>query len=1036
MRRAIAVCGGAEVKTIGDAIMAQFDSAVSALDCAVLMQQANLRDNARSDLPIEMRVGVSMGEVAEVDGDVHGLPVVEASRLCAAADGGEVLVADVVRHLAGSRSTHTFVPRPALELKGFPDPVDACEVLWRDAEVAAVWLPRRLVDAARSSCVGRELELEVLQEAWASITPGRRRLALVSGEPGIGKTRLVAELASTAEDATIAYGWCDQDTSAAYFPWSTVVRSLTRSHPDVLAGVAPSLATEIHRLVPELGADDLPVVGDASITRLHLFDALDTFLGAVSARQSLLVVLDDLHWADAGTLAIIRHLLRSDRGEPLLIVGTYRDTDLDRTHPLASSLHDLLREPGTVRVSLSGLGRDSVGILIADRAGHPASKEFVDLIFDETEGNPYFTEEVLAHLAESGAMHEDAHGDWVNTVPVADVGVPEGIRDALGRRLSRLPVETNEVLAVAAVVGREFDVGVVGDVLSLSRLDIIERLEPALDAGLVLQRSGNSVGSFAHALVRESLLGELRSTRRTRLHWLVGRALASRAGVAPAVVAHHLCEGALAGDVGEAVSAALTAAAAADQLGAMEDAFAWSERAIEVLDDATEKYPELYNRALYNRGFAGLFSQSLDRVSGDLATATSLALDRSDHVLAVRALAQTIRRAGFIPAEVEALAARAVDETPPGSDLAAVARGLRAFLAATHGRPFDVADAEAAVDALDTAIPLELSWHIRDCFLDLLLGLPDIDRCRDVHLSTLALGERHKSPLMIGLATLGLGYMAARRADRTTMNTAAQRVRSTVRGGLWNVVHVFDISLALADGRLDDAELLIHDASALVGPETPLAYMFAYEAGVLDHLRGRHEITTDAPKHPHGAEYLSPKSELARQSARNGDWGTAIATLTTLMPHSLDELLTPLPIINVLAGLAEAAGIVRDADRAAMLIPALQPYADQMAIGHCACELKLPVSSLAGRLKALTGDPDGGVSDGEAGLELVQSLHTPLLEADTSIALADVLLLRGHENDVVRARALLTEAVSVSKSCGAYGVADMGQRLLDTASLP
>ena len=258
MRRAIAACGGAEVKTIGDAIMAQFDSAVAALDCAVMMQQAMERDNARSAVPIEMRVGVSMGEVAEADGDVHGLPVVEASRLCAAADGGEVLVADVLRHLAGSRSTHTLVSRPALDLKGFPDPVDACVVLWRDEEVAAVWLPRRLVDAARSSCVGRELELEALQEAWASITTGRRRLVLVSGEPGIGKTRLVAELASTAEDATIAYGWCDQDTSAAYFPWSTVVRSLTRSHPDVLAGVAPSLATEILRLVPELRADDLP----------------------------------------------------------------------------------------------------------------------------------------------------------------------------------------------------------------------------------------------------------------------------------------------------------------------------------------------------------------------------------------------------------------------------------------------------------------------------------------------------------------------------------------------------------------------------------------------------------------------------------------------------------------------------------------------------------------------------------------------------------------------------------------------------------
>ena len=961
MRRAIAACGGAEVKTIGDAIMAQFDSAVAALDCAVLMQQAMARDNARSDLPIEMRVGVSMGEVADADGDVHGLPVVEASRLCGAANGGEVLVADVVRHLAGSRSTHTLVPRPALDLKGFPEPVDACEVLWREEEVAAVWLPRRLVDAGRSSCVGRERELELLQDAWASVTTGRRRLALVSGEPGIGKTRLVAELAATAEDSTIAYGWCDQDSAAAYFPWTTIVRSLARSHPDVLVAVAPALAAEIHRLVPELGSGDPRVAGDASFTQLYLFEAIDTFLAAVSAREPLLVVLDDLHWTDAGTLAIIRHLLRSDRAEPLLIVGTYRDTDVDRTHPLASSLHDLQREPGTVRVSLSGLQRDSVGALIADRSGYAASEEFVDLIYDETEGNPYFTEEVLAHLVESGAVVKNVHGDWVNTVPLSDVGVPEGIRDALGRRLSRLPVQTNEVLSVAAVVGREFDLVVVGDVLSLALLDVIERLEPALDAGLVHLRAGNSVGSFAHALVRESLLGELRSTRRTRLHWLVGRALASRVGVAPAVVAHHLCEGALAGDVGEAVTAALAAAEAADQLAAQEDAFGWSARAIEVLGDAADQYPELYSRALYSRGHARAFSRSPEDSSSDLATATSLALDRGDHVLALRALAHAIR-ATSSPAALESLAARAVDEAPAGTACAAVARGLHALLAAVRGRPFDVADAEAAIEAVEAAIPHELSWFVRDSLIELLLYLPDLDRCRDVVLSTLALGKRHESPSMIGMATIALSWLGARGADRAAMESLAQHFPNTLRSGAWDAVFAVDISLAMADGRLDEAEALIDDASALVGPDSPTMALFAYQSGVLDHLRGCHDDTPGVST-TRFARFVNPPWELARRSARDGDWQTATSSLTALMPHSVDELRKPLPIMNVLVAVAEAAGIVRYVDRAAKLIPALQPYSGQMAIGHSACELKLPVSSVLGRLRALTGDINGGVAD-------------------------------------------------------------------------
>lgn len=903
-----------------------------------------------------------------------------------------------------------------------------------DEGVAPAWLPRRLGDAARLSCVGRERELEMLHEAWASVMAGRRRLVLVSGEPGIGKTRLVAELASTADSATVAYGWCDQDTAAAYFPWSSIVRSLTRSHPDVLAAVAPAMASEIHRLVPELGSDDLPPAGDASITRLYLFDAIDTVLAAVSARRPLLVVLDDLHWADAGTLSIIRHLLRSDRAEPLLIVGTYRDTDVDRTHPLASSLHDLQREPGTVRVSLSGLRRDSVGALIADRAGHAASEEFVDLIYEETEGHPYFAEEVLAHLAESGAMVEDVHGDWGNTVPVSDVGIPEGIRDALGRRLSRLGFHTNEVLTVAAVVGREFDLVVVGDVVSLALLDVIERLEPAVDAGLIHLGVGNSVGSFAHALVRETLLSELRSTPRTRLHWLVGCAFASRVGVAPAVVAHHLCEGALAGDVGVAVAATIVAAVDASELGASEDAFAWSERAIEVLGDATEQYPELHNLALYNRGSAGVFSYSPEGASSDLAAATSLALDRGDHVLALRALALAIR-ATPPPAGLESLAARAVDEAPASTACAAIARGLRAYLAAYFGRPFEVADVDPAIEALDAGIPLDRSWYIRDGFLELLLGLPDLDRCRDVHLSTLALGERHESPLMIGMATAGLSWLEARRGDRMAMEAASQRVRTTVRGGGWDAVYAIDISLAMADGRLDDAEDLIRDASARVGPDSPLMPLFDFQAGALDHLRGSHDGTSGAAT-PRFPRFVNPPWEVARRSARDGDWEAATSSLASLMPHSVDELRTPLPIMNVLVSVAEAAGIVRDVEHAAMLIPALLPYAGQMAIGPAACELKFPVSSVLGRLRAVNGDPDLGVADCEAGLALAGSMQTPLLAADSSMVLADVLVIRGSETDIIRARKLLTDAIGVSDSCGAYGVADMGRRLLDTARTP
>ena len=286
--------------------------------------------------------------------------------------------------------------------------------------------------------------------------------------------------------------------------------------------------------------------------------------------------------------------------------------------------------------------------------------------------------------------------------------------------------------------------------------------------------------------------------------------------------------------------------------------------------------------------------------------------------------------------------------------------------------------------------------------------------------------------MVIGMATIALSWPGARRADRAAMETVVQRVRTTLRGGGWDGVLAVDISLAIADGRLDEADVLIQEASALALPDSPLALLFGYQSGVLAHLRGVPDDTSGAPT-SRFSRFPTPRWEVARRSARDGDFETATSTLTALMPHTLDDLRRPLPIVNVLVAVGEAAGLVRDVDRAAMLIPALVPYAGQMAIAYEVCELKFPVSSVLGRLRALTGDIDGGIADCEAGLALVTTMQTPLLAAESSMVLADVLVLRGRDTDTVRARELLTDAIGVADSCGAYGVVDMGRRLLDSA---
>ncbi|HET9729320.1 MAG TPA: adenylate/guanylate cyclase domain-containing protein, partial [Acidimicrobiia bacterium] len=222
--------GGELVKHGGDGIMAVFASSADALSCCVAAQHALTRENARYDAPLMLRMGLSAGDVVEEGGDYHGTPVVEAARLCGAAKGGQIVAADVVRVLAGSRGSHDFVPLGPLELKGLPFPVAAWEVAY-SAAGDALEMPLRLGEvAARGACVGRDGELQQAITAWKQAATGERRLVLVAGEPGIGKTRLAAELASRviAHGGVALHGWCDEDLGSPYQPWAQSLSAYVR----------------------------------------------------------------------------------------------------------------------------------------------------------------------------------------------------------------------------------------------------------------------------------------------------------------------------------------------------------------------------------------------------------------------------------------------------------------------------------------------------------------------------------------------------------------------------------------------------------------------------------------------------------------------------------------------------------------------------------------------------------------------------------------------------------------------------------------
>ena len=381
--------------------------------------------------------------------------------------------------------------------------------------------------------VGRGDELELLTRMWRDDAGHGPQLALLSGEPGVGKTRLAAELAAAvlADGGAVLTGRCDEDLAVPYQPFVEALRDyvgrlLPVGHPDALGRHAGELA----RLVPEI-ADRLPDLppplrSDPETERYRLFDAVAAWLTAAAQERRLLLVLDDLHWAAKPTLQLLRHVSRAARTGRLLVVGTYRDSELGRAHPLTELLADLRRQAGVQRLKLSGLDEENVVAFLARTAGHdlrPDDLRLARAIHAETDGNPFFVREVLRHLTETGQIdHRD--GRWAARLRVEEIGIPDGVREVVTHRLSRLSEATNAVLRVAAVVGATFDFALVAEAGELSGEELLSALEEAVDARLVIEAPGSVLRyRFVHAIVRSAVHASLTGARRAALHRRVAR---------------------------------------------------------------------------------------------------------------------------------------------------------------------------------------------------------------------------------------------------------------------------------------------------------------------------------------------------------------------------------------------------------------------------------------------------------------------------------------------------------------------------------
>ncbi len=533
--------------------------------------------------------------------------------MCAAAEGGQIVLSAVVRQIAGARDGLSFVSVGGLELKGISEPVYAYELRWAPLLATGIALPERLRELPAGGYVGREQERAQLDELWAQARDGSLRLALISGEAGVGKTRLASNLALQArgEGATVLYGRCDEDLGVPFQPFSQALAHLVREAPKpILEGHVEHHGGNLARLVPGLGERlaDLPVArqGDPETERYLLYAAAASLLEDAGEDEPVLLILDDLQWADQQTLSLLRHVLAASGPMRVMIVAVYRESDLSRDHPLTALLADLHRDHGGDRIKLTGLESADVLALIEALAGHELDqkgRELAGEITRETAGNPFFAGELIRHLIESGAIVHEQGEHWRVVGDVAELGLPQSVREVTGRRVDRLGPNARLALSVAAVIGRDFDLSLLTRAVDLPETQLLDLLDDAVAASL-LQESSEQAGrfTFTHALVEHTLCADLGRTRRALLHRQIAQALEEQCGDQPGErlgeLAGHWAAAVGGSDAAKAAHYAGRAGEWALQQLAPDEAARWYRQALELQEQAPRRRPRRTMRAV------------------------------------------------------------------------------------------------------------------------------------------------------------------------------------------------------------------------------------------------------------------------------------------------------------------------------------------------------------------------------------------------------------------------------------------------------